>query len=66
MTRRITWTQAYAIVRRDRMPGHTLDPDDSSPPAICGGEFIFTVKEVVLDEVVAMREVERLNALADG
>jgi hypothetical protein len=66
MTRRTSWTQAYAIVRRDHFPGHTYDPDDSSPPAICGGDYSFTVKEIVLDEQMAIREVERLNALANG
>jgi hypothetical protein len=65
MTRRTSWTQAYAIVRRDHLPGHTHDPDDSSPPSICGGEYSFAVKEVVLSEDVAIQEVERLNALAD-
>ena len=64
MTRRTSWIQAYAIVRRDHFPGHMHDPDASSPPAICGGEYSFTVKEVVLNADVAIREVERLNALA--
>ena len=66
MTRRTSWIPAYAIVRRDHFPGHADDPDDSSPPSICGGEYGYTVKEVVLDEAVAIDEVERLNALADG
>lgn len=30
---------------------------------ICGGEYEFSVKEIVLDADVAQREVERLNAL---
>src|SRR5262245_52449701 len=65
-TSRTAWTRAYAIVRRDHSPGHVYDPDTSRPPAICGGEYHFTVKEIVLSEDVAIREVERLNALADG
>lgn len=65
MTRRTAWTVAYAIVRRDHTPGPIHDPDSSSPPAVCGGEYIFTVKEVVLDLDAAIREVERLNALAE-
>lgn len=63
MARRGSWTQAYAIVRRDHFPGHEFNPDDSSPPSTSGGEYAYTVKEVVLDEDVAIREVERLNAL---
>ena len=66
MVRRTSWIQAYAIVRRDHLPGHTHDPDDASPPDICGGEYSFTVKKVVLNADVAIREVERLNALANG
>lgn len=65
MTRRNDWTQAYAIVRRDRWPGMMMDPDDTSPPQPCGGEFSFTVKEVVLSLDAARREVERLDSLAD-
>lgn len=66
MTRRASWTRAYAVVRRDHFPGHTYDPDSSSPPAICGGEYSFTVKEIVLTEEVAIQEVERLNSLANS
>lgn len=39
-----------------------FDPDASSPPTICGGEFSYSVKEVVLALEVALREVARLNA----
>jgi hypothetical protein len=63
MTRRKDWVQAYAVVRRDQVPGHQQDPDSSNPPAICGGEFSYTVKEVVMDVEVAVREVARLNAI---
>ena len=66
MTRRTSWTQAYAIVRRDHFPSDAYDPDESSPPSMCGGEYSYTVKEVVLDEAMAINEVERLNALAQG
>jgi len=62
MTRREAWTTAYAIVRRDRVAGRELSPDNTSPPSICGGEFSYTVKEIVLDIDVAVREVARLNA----
>ena len=61
MSRRKAWVEAYAVVRRDRFRGHEYDPDESSPPMVCGGEFSYTVKEVVLTREVAEREVERLN-----
>ena len=64
VTRRGKSVDAYAIVRRDRLPGLELDPDTGSPPSICGGEFSFSVKEVVMELEVALREVERLNSLA--
>ena len=64
MTRRKNWIEAFAVVRRDHFPGHEYDPDQSSPPLICGGEFSYTVKEVIVDLDAAIREVERLNNLA--
>ena len=64
MKRRNAWIEAYAVVRRDRFRGHEHDPDQSSPPLICGGEFSYTVKEVVLTREIAEREVERLNRLS--
>jgi len=66
VTRRGKSVAAYAIVRRDRFPGLELDPDSSSPPQACGGEYSYTVKEVVMNLQVAEREMARLNALADG
>lgn len=66
MTRHGKSVEAYAIVRRDHFPGHELDPDSSSPPQPCGGEYSYTVKEVVTNLRVAEREVERLNTLARG
>ena len=62
MTRRTKWVRAYAIVRRDHFPGDEHDPDSNSPPLICGGEYSYAVKEVVLGAEVADREVERLNS----
>ncbi len=62
MTRRTTWIEAYAIVRRDHFPGHEHDPDSSSPPTVSGGEYSYAVKEVILDAGVAEREVARLPA----
>lgn len=65
MSRRDARTAAFAIVRRDRLEGHEYDPDAVSPPAIAGGEYSYTVVQVVLTEDVALREVERLNRIAD-
>jgi len=53
MTRRTAKRTAFALVRRDHFPGHEHDPDTASPPMICGGEYSYTVKEVVLDIYVA-------------
>ncbi len=61
MTAKTKWKNVYAVVRRDRYPGHEFDPDESSPPEICGGEYSYTVKEVVLTVELAQQEVDRLN-----
>jgi len=60
VSRKESWIQAYAVVRRDHV-GHDVDPDASSPPAIAGGEYAYTIKEVVLSLEVAEAEVERLR-----
>ena len=61
MTRKTEHKEAYAVVRRDRQEGRHLDPDSTNPPSICGGEYDYAIKEIVLDVEVAIREVERLN-----
>ena len=63
MTAKTKHETVFAVVRRDHHPGHEHDPDSSSPPLICGGEYWYTVKEVVLSAEEAQREVDRLNLL---
>jgi len=63
VTTKTKWKTVYAVVRRDWFPGHECDPDDSSPPQIYGGEYSYTVKEIVLTAELAQREVSRLNEL---
>jgi hypothetical protein len=63
MTAKTKWKTVYAVVRRDWHPGHVFDPDSSSPPQICGGEYSYAVKEVVLTAELAQQEVDRLNLI---
>jgi hypothetical protein len=63
MIAKTKWKTVYAVVRRDWHPGHEFTPDDSSPPQNCGGEYSYTVKEIVLTADLAQREADRLNEL---
>ena len=63
MTAKTKHETVFAVVRRDHYPGREQDPDSWSPPQICGGEYSYTVKEIVLSAEEAQREVGRLNLL---